>query len=436
MPSSAANAVEPLTSEELAWADRVSRRLYSEIAALISNLPPDVRNASGLARHLGIDRTTCQRAVFVVSRPYPGPELLTRLPGIKALQSLVAAARSARPPADEALTGSLDAAIEQFRELIASLGGSQSRLARRLDQAVGRGAAAPAPSREPGDRQRARMRLFEVAAELTGRYSQCWVAVYVYRPVPGDPKMLELTVAHGLVGHVARPDAVPLTFHNFTTRMEEGDTPPPGRFVSLSNEPVKGRTPESVLPEFTSDPPPVVSSKQPNEYLVQSIDESAATIGRPVDLMLAMRTKLPNPALEQPPLEEAWALINFPARHMLFDIYLHRDLARSCIPSLDLHLWRPDFAQNKGDRWQTRFADSPTLQLLGPGIRSTPTPEYPRLGELTRHLFGRAELNAGEFVGFRCDVAYPLWRTGYCVSFDFTRADAQETPAQADGDDA
>jgi hypothetical protein len=431
MPSVISTAIiqgaDILTSEDLARADRVARRLHGEIGAFLNSLPPEARNASGLARFLTIDRTTCQRAVFATTRHYSGPDLLLRLPGIRGLQQMVEAARAATPPIDEAMAASLDVAIEQYQELIATLGGSQSRLARRIDLTLSAGGAtglAPGP-RDAADAgpRRARMKLFEAASELTGRHSQCWVAVYVYRPAPNDSGLLELFRAHGLAGHVARHDAVPLTFHNFTTKIEDGSAPTPGQFFSLANEPAMGRTPDSILREFTSDPPPVVSSKQPNEFLVQSIDENAAAAGRPVDFMLATRTSMPHPASQAPQIEEAWALVNFPCRHMLFDLYLHRDLARSCIPSLDTHLWRPDFAQHGGDRWQTRFADSPTLQLLGSGIRVTQTPEYPRLGELTRYLFGRMDAEAGEYVGFRCEVEYPMWRAGYCVSFDFTKAE-------------
>jgi hypothetical protein len=427
MPPTLAPAAELIAPDDLARADRVARRLHSEITTFLNSVPPEARNASGLARYLDIDRTTCQRAVFSVSRHYAGPDLLIRLPGIRGLQQMVEAARTARPPIPETLAASLDVAIEQFQELIGSLGGSQSRLARRLELTLN-GSASPTQGREADSgSRRSRMKLFEAAAELTGRYSNCWVAVYVYRPAPRDANLVELFRAHGLTEHVAKPDAVPLTFHNFTTKMDDGVAPAPGQFFSLSNEPAMGRTPNSVLAAFTSDPAPVVSSKQPNEYLVQSIDENASTSGRPVDLMLATRTIMPHPASQPPPIEEAWALVNFPCRHLLFDIYLHRDLARACIPSLDTHLWRPDFAQHTGDRWQTRFTESPTLQILGPGIRAAPTPAYPRMNELTRHLFGRVGLDAGEYVGFRCEVEYPIWRAGYCVSFDFTKTSAVES---------
>ena len=41
------------------------------------------------------------------------------------------------------------------------------------------------------------------------------------------------------------------------------------------------------------------------------------------------------------------------------------------------------------------------------------------LPELTRQLFDRSGIDPASYVGFRCDVAYPLWRMGYCITFDF-----------------
>jgi hypothetical protein len=393
-------------------------------------MPPTARNASGLARHLGIDRTTCQRAVFAVSRPYPGTELFSRLPGVKALARIAEAAAAAEPAPARATLDALEAAIDQFQELVATTGGSLARLTRRLERstAVGHAATHTPRSQAESSALGARMRLYEAAAELTGRSSACWVAVYAYRPT-SDGQTVEVFRAHGLVGHVARADAVPLTVHNFTRKTDEGESPQPERFASLENVEVEGRNGTVVLEEFSSDPVPLVTSRQPDEFLVQSIDERAPAIGHPVDLMLSARTSMPHPVLQSPPIEEAWALLNFPCRHLLFDIWMHRDLACSCIPSLDTHLWGPDFSTQLGDRWRTRFADSPPLQLLGPGLRRSSPPAYPRLGELTQHLFSRVSLEPDEFVGFRCDVEYPLWRAGYCVSFDFTR------PGRAEGGD-
>jgi len=418
----ARSAVVPLAPEDVGRADRVARRLHAEISALLAAMPAAARNASGLARHLGIDRTTCQRAVFAVSRPYSGPELFSMLPGVRGLQQLVEATSASRPAPDRAVVDGLAAAIDQFQALLASLGGSHSRLVRRLERgsAADAGAAMARTTEDSGGRD-ARARLFEAAAELTGRHSACWVAVYVYRRVPGLPRTLEVSRAHGLIGHVARADAVPLVVQNFSSRPDTDADGGPDRFTTLDDDALEGRTLGPLLREFTTDPPPLVTSKQPHEFLVQSIDERTPSLHRPIDLMMATRTRIPHPSQEPRQVEEAWALVNFPCRHLLFDIWMERDLARACIPSLDLHLWRPDFAQQSGDRWQTRFADAPSLQILGAGPRRAAPHAWPRMPELTQHVFDRLDAAPGDFVGFRCDVDYPVWRAGYCVSFDFTK---------------
>jgi hypothetical protein len=428
--------------EDLRRADRVARRLHGELAAFIAALPRERRNASALARHLGIDRTTCQRAVFVAARPYAGIDVFSRLPGVRGLQQLTEAA--VRTGIDESSITGLVTAVEQLEVLLRSFGGSQSRLVRELldaDQAavMAPAGATPDPTaaeEEPGG-VTARRTLFEAAAEVTGRSSQCWVAIYIYRPLPEHPGRLELIRANGLAGHMARADAVPLVMHNFTTRSPAEGTGDPaaidGRFLALDGSPLRPRALDSILEEFTSTPLPLVSTKQPNEFLVQSFDEPEASIRRPVDIMMATRITMADPARRSPPVEEAWALVNFPCRHLVFDIYLDREIARACIPSLDAHLWRPDFAQHVGDRWQTRFADGPMLQVLRPASRVPPTVGYRRLPELTRAVFTRAGLAAEEYVGYRCEVTYPIWRAGYCVSLDFTPPSGEDVHA-ADGD--
>jgi hypothetical protein len=92
---------------------------------------------------------------------------------------------------------------------------------------------------------------------------------------------------------------------------------------------------------------------------------------------------------------------------------------------LATHRWGPDFAQHVGDRWQTQFVESPPLQLLGSGLPRKSPPAYPRLGELTEQFFERVSLSPDDFVGHRCDVEYPLWRTGYCMRLDYTRPEAE-----------
>lgn len=411
----------PLSSEDRARVDRTARRLHGELAAFVAAQPPTARHASGLARHLDVDRTTCQRAVFVATRPYPGPELFARIPGVRGLRLLVEAAGRSDPPTAAGVLDALSAAIDRYQELVAQLGGSTTRMLERIE---GGEEAVPAPAST--DAPRARVALFDAAAELTGRASDCWVAVYVYTPSTARDDRLDVIHANGLIGHTARPDAVPLVVHNFTNRPgDDADDATPERFESLEHVFVEGRAGRVVLEDFSSDPPPLVTARQPHEFLVHAIDERPGAPLASVDLMLAARTSMEHPARRRPSIEEVWALINFPARHLLFDVYVHRDLVRASVPSLDTHLWGPDFAEHVGDRWQTRFADAPPLTVLGPGARHPSPDAYPRMAELTEHVFSRSGLDAGDYVGHRCDVAYPLWRSGYCLSFDFTTPDEE-----------
>ncbi|HRP62432.1 MAG TPA: hypothetical protein PK400_03985 [Phycisphaerales bacterium] len=425
----ASTRVEPLSVEEARLADRVGRRVHEQVRAFLASLPAEARNASGLARFLDIDRTTCQRLVFAASRPYTGPEVFDRLPGVRGLRQIIDAANRATPAVKPDVLAALIAATDRFDEAIQALGGSQTALLRRI---AATHLAAPDPTKtSAGDTAPARRRLFDAAAEITGRFSETWVAIYIYAPLGGSrDAMIDVARAHGLVGHIARPDAVPLTFHNFTSRREDEPEGEPQQIFHGLNDAADSDAPGSVLTEFSSSPAPVVSSRQPGEYLVQAIDMETGgrAPGGAIDLMFGTHSTMPHPAISPPRIEEVWAMINFPVRRMVFDVYLHRDMARECIPSLDMHLWRPDFAAHVGDRWQTRFSEAPRLELLGQGLTNAATPAYTRHAELTQFLFRRLSLDAGRFVGYRCAVDYPAWRTGYCMSFDFNREDDEPAP--------
>ncbi|MCK4871208.1 MAG: hypothetical protein KAS72_00635 [Phycisphaerales bacterium] len=419
----------PLSTEEFQIADRAARRMHGELRSLLAHMPVEARTASGLARHLQLDRTTCQRAVSVAREPSQGPEIISRLPGIPGLRQIVAAARDLQGdrPSDDVLA-SLQAAIDGYERLIHRLAGSQTKL-------VGRLSATPLTSESEaffdtaasvGRFDAYTRQLFESAAKLTGRYSEVWVAIYAYRPHPKNRDRLIVSRAYGLVGHRARPDAVPLVIHNFSTpncgskAQATGISGLARGFEHLDERAIEsGSTPEVVIPEFTSSPLPLISSKQPGAFLVQSVDADGENCGKPFDLMLASRAVTPHPRTQSPAAEETWAMVNFPVRHLLFDVYLHQDLATCSIAGLDVHLWRPDFATSVADRWQTRFTRTPKLVMLGRGIEDSASSVFARHAELTRLLFAQTDEDPHSYIGHRCEITHPMWRTGYCMTFDF-----------------
>jgi len=396
-------SIEPFTPEEADRALRVAGGLYTTWRGCLEALPRDFRSASGLSRGLGVDRTTCQRLVHAVRGEFEGPALLAQVPGIPGLRRLLEAARGRIPaPIAEKAAD----AIEQFARLIDDLAGSQSRLIRRLD-ATGADPDLPAGAseREATDRQR----LFEAAARLTGRSSELWTAIYLFVP-DASREQMRIPRTYGLLGHRATPDAVPLIIQNFGIgKVRQTDPSVPW-----------------LVETFSTDAGSLRASKNGGELLAQRIDSEPNAPPDPIDLIFSSVGENPHPRLSEPRVANLWALIHFPARAMLLDAYMPISEAKATLPSVSNHLWGPDMNLHERPSWKTRFPSAPKLQVLGRGLDGAPSHLHHRHAELTRHTFESAGVNPDEFVGYRLEVPYPTWRTGYCITFDY--ADESPTP--------
>lgn len=409
------DGAEPLSAAEEVEAERIARRLASEIRPVIGLLPDEERGASAMARALELDRATCQRLV-AAARQNAGVETLVQMPGVQGLRQFLAAMdRRITDEAGREILTSAGAAIDAFSDLLDRLAGSQRKLKARLEA---RRAATEGPAihvRGGSDDLSVRQSLFKAAATATGRWSETLVSLNAIRPLPGNPLMTESVGVRGLIGHHARQDAVPLELGHVS--------PLRARAAGEQVEPAG-----LVLEEFSSKPSPIVVSKSSPTVVVYTVDLPAMTMSGGVDVVIGKKRSLTekHPATLDPPIGEVWNLINFPARRMLFDVYLHRDIARRCLPSIELHLWAPESPSHVQARWSTRFPGSPRLELLGPGLRAIATPTYARLPEVVARMFSLAGWEPEEFVGYRCEKAYPMWRGGYCMSFDFSGTETLE----------
>jgi hypothetical protein len=417
-PIEAASPAPPLAPEELAEAEQVARRLHSELRAVVAILPEGLRGASALARGLSIDRATCQRIFGVAARPQVGAESLVHLPGILGLRQFLkamAARKGAKAHAEQ--LAAAGAAVDRFEEFIEHSGGSQRRLRSRLGLI---GSSGSAPFQVGADSPVAREALFNAAAAITGRWSSLTIESRFVRPVPGNPLLTEGLRIRALIGHAARPDALPLeTGESAPLR----STPAPGpAFATLDAQPASGHTPASLLPEFCTDPLPRVISRSAGDRVVHVIDTESGPQGRPADIVMAHRTARPDwhPATLRPPIGDMAVLQSFPTRRLLFEVFLHRDIARRCLPALQVHLWQPDLPGKGGTRWSTQFLGGPRLEVLSTGPVVSSTPAYARHGELISHVLDQVGWAGEDFVGYRCDTAYPVWRAAYVMLFDFT----------------
>jgi hypothetical protein len=421
-----ASLLPPLSAEEAERALQVAGRLQAVLRTLVGTLPEHARGASGMSRYLSIVRSTCQRGVSVVSEPTASVGMLTRLPGVKGLRRLVEGFRAIGT--DSANIASAHAAIDQLELLIKDLAGSQTKLADRINanalELDINSAVLPARSAEL-----ARKQLFASAVEVMGRQIDVRISLYAFRLHPDNSDTLERVLVTGRIGQLARIDAMPFSFRAGDTQQDqEGDRST--RFATLDDTPAHGSTPNAILRSFSTDPLPLVTSRGSDGQLVQIIDRASSRPSEPIDLVLANRSTHPAmvPNTNQPTLDEVWSLINYPARHLIFDVYLHRNMERLYRPSVDAQLWGPKLDLHPADRWLTRFSHGPRLVVLGNDLHAAHTDAYPRHVELTRYLFQRVGWPIEEFVGFRCEVAYPIWRSGYCMSFEYTTPPGSPSP--------
>ena len=424
-----AGLLPSLSAEEAERAIQVAGRLQAVLRTLVGTLPEHARGASGMSRYLSVVRSTCQRSVSVISEPAASVGMLTRLPGVKGLRQLVQGFSTIGT--DPANLASAHAAIDQLELLIKDLAGSQTKLADRINtnalELDGAPSVFPARSAEL-----ARKRLFMSAAEVMGRQSDVKISLYAFRLHPDDHDKLERVLVTGQIGELARMDAMPFSFTAGDTKHEaEGDRSTP--LATLDETLAHGPTPNAVLREFCSDPLPLITSRGSEGQLVQIIDQASIRPNEPIDLVLANRSAHPAmvPNTNKPTLDEVWSLINYPARHLIFDVYIHRDMERMYRPSVDAQLWGPNLDSHPADRWLTRFSYGPRLVLLGNDLHAAHTDAYPRHVELTRYLFQRVGWPIEEFVGFRCEVPYPIWRSGYCMSFEYAAPPDASSPPRS-----
>lgn len=404
-------AIRPLSPEEWAEAERVAARLHGELRRLIAGLPEHARHASGMSRHLDVLRATCQRVVQAVQDVPASPLLLAKLPGVEGLRQFLEG--FTRVGADEIDTEAVQSAIEGFERLITATGGSQTKLIDRLNAGTAARSGEHAAPGAPMDREA----LFHAAAAVTGRRCDTSLSIYAFRISPENPVNLERALAKGLIGSVVTPGGLPMVLGSGDTLKGDEEV---RRLRLLKGEGVQGRTPEAILKPFSTDPLPMVTSRGKRGTLFQVIDPNSGLSGEAFDVVTAVRGTHPviDPQTNLPSLDAVWSLVNCPTAKLVLDVYLHADMERSYRPSLEALLWQPDLNIPEEQRWIMRVPSQPRLQLLGRGAANSATECYLRHTELTQYFFDHIGWDPEEFVGFRCEVIYPVWRAGYCMAFE------------------
>lgn len=400
-----------LSPADLARLKLLGRRLSGELAALIDSTPEAMRSARGLAKLLGVDRGTAQRALVASRLGHEPVEALAKGPGVAGLRQIARGALEAGI-GGEGATG-LPSAIDQFEAALRELGISQAALIRALEPEESDADERSWNSGAAFDHVERRRRLFEAAAEAIGRVMDTRAIIVILRPKPANPAKVEVFGGHAVLGYRARPDAMPLVLGR---SVDSPDRPGAGESAGVPAPPLLSG--ERVLVDFCTQPLALVTSRQHKRELFAVVEPRSAE--EAVDVVLASNAPDDDENSQHfGRVHETRFNIRVPTRGAVFDVYLERSLAQNCVPSLDLFLWPREAHSLRPGNWFDTLPGAPLLQVLGPGTRNAATEYYPRHAELTRTLFAASGWNADQFVGFRCQTAYPHWAACYSVNFDY-----------------
>ncbi len=420
----------------------MGERLQGEFRTLVREFPLDSRTIGGMSTWLGVTKPVCQRLLRAIRHPGDPVTALSFFPGVRGLRQFVQAAQ--QRGSDPGLVAAASAAVDRYEVLIHEHGGSQTRLLAALARPTNRMAPAPAGAAAAEPKLQARIRAFEGLRQVTGRQFRTQVAAFLYRPCDHDRKLIDCITAMGMIGISRSTDSLPICPMNrfaFSTRNDAGGND--YQLERLGGEPVAAGAPVSVLGEFCSKPLPAVVAREAFGQISVLIDPDSATQD-PFDIVLG--TCFPgvrHPALGEVKVQDCSLVSEGPAQHLVLSVHLHRSLAQASIPSLACYalgnrgpVSAPDAGERgpspvnlTSQRWFDRLPDRPKLEHLGVGFDQAGSTAYPRMAQLVGHLCASQGWDPHEFVGYRCQVDYPVWGVQYILSFDFGDGEEERQPA-------
>ena len=386
-----------LTERIIEEASQVAVRLHLGFAAVLKLSIVKGERASVMARKLGVGRMTCQRIMKLAGDLEPTPALLAEVPGVNGLRHFLSAMEQAGVAGDE-LAGAA-AAVDGFAGFLSDVGLSQTKLASALSLYFD----ATDPERLCARREH----LFDAAATVTGQSADATISMMAIRMSDQPAFNFEQIAVRGYSQMRAVGSAMPI---RLPINMAYSD------YRNVSSEEA-AREPQKLVEAFCSTPLPSIDARViKEEHLAHIINPEHIPTGEPFDCFATQHNQwnVSNPGRNK----AIWLYIDYPTRHCTFDLYLHRDIERHHTLSGDCHLWGTSLLAPPEDLWMTRFSDPLEFSELGPGTANAGSAYYGRHGELAQYMFEHHGWEADEFVGFRCEMELPIWRSGMCLVLD------------------
>ena len=383
-----------LTDRTIAKASRIAKQLHRGFSDVLQLPLIKGHRAAELSRELGVGRMTCQRILKLCDGETPSPNLLAEIPGINGLRHFLSALEKAGVQSRQ-LTNA-NAAVHAFAEFLHNSGLTQTRLAEALSLHY--------QTTDPERQRTSRRNLFDAAATITGQSADVTISMMAIRPSHDEKFNLEQIAIRGYAGMRASGSAMPIRLPINMAYSEYRNV--------TSDE--AAREPQELIESFCTKPLPSIDTRVIKaEHLAQLVNPEHIPTGEPFDCFAIQHTQwnITDPG----PHKALWLYIDYPTRHCIFDLFLHKEIAQANRLSGDCHLWGTSLLAPPEDLWTTRFADQVQFMELGSGTSGAASVKYDRHKELAEHMFERHGWDTAEFIGVRCEMELPVWRSGVCV---------------------
>lgn len=387
-----------LTARSIKDAEAVAGRLLDSLRPVLQSPPVVGRRAATLAIELDVGRMTCQRimkhARISSDAEPPGAELLAELPGVSGLREFLEAVSGAGTPRSS--LADAFSAVDAFEAYLRDLGLSQTGFTSALSLFH--------DTTDPDRLRDRRVKLFEATSAITGQAADFTTSMMAIRPSQQGAFNYEQIAVRGYAGMRARGSAMPI---RLPMNMAFSD------FRNVTSEEA-AREPQNLIESFCTRPLPSIDSRTiKSQHLAHIINPEHIPPGEPFDCFAIQHNRW---NIDEPGDHKAiWLYVDYPTRHCIFDMYLHRNMEEHLKIHGDCHLWGTSLLAPPEDLWMTRFADQVRFSELGPGTAGARSDAYQRHQELAAHMFEAQGWDADEFIGFRCEMELPVWRSGLCL---------------------
>lgn len=400
---------DPLPAIESRFAS-IGRDLGTSVGALINSIPASNAGPVELARALGVDKVLTSR-VLKATRNRDPIAVLHLIPGPEPLRRLIRAAgkRGAKPGDISAA----DAAVDEFESFIRREVGDRITMEAII--------SAWLPEARTEFEVRRKQSAFRAMSLLKGSSADVQMATVLIHPAKEQGR-LDVVWLFGLFGlHRLRPGG---TVRFASRRVVQEHTE--RRTETLTGQRLDLRR-DLIVREFCSVPEPQLNVRQVGDVIHYTLAQNGFGPRSAVDVVFAEvnRAELPE-RVPSDQVRKRWvsAEVNTPAKVLVFDALVHRDVE----PQQDPHLLIYDTANdgaadvNNPERDIDRFELAETIQSLGEGIAKFRTTEISRYAELLSYTCDRLNWDGDAFRGYRCRIEYPIYGSQVVMAWDAPRA--------------